>query len=135
MDDCIFCKVVSAELQTSLVYESAAAVAFLDKYPATRGHTLVIPRHHAPTLLDLPDEHVEGLFRAVKEVQAKVSRALEPIAFNVGWNHGRAAGQHVLHLHVHVLPRYAAGGRGVQALGEGAARMDLAAVAESIRKA
>jgi histidine triad (HIT) family protein len=71
----------------------------------------------------------------VKEVQAKVSRALEPIAFHVGWNHGRAAGQHVLHLHVHVLPRYAAAGRGVQALGEGAARMDLAAVAEAIRKA
>ncbi len=135
MDDCIFCKVVSGELQASLVYESAAALAFLDKHPATRGHTLVIPRHHAPTLLDLPDEHVEGLFRAVKEVQARVSRALEPIAFNVGWNHGRAAGQHVLHLHVHVLPRYAAPGRGVQALGEGAARMDLAEVAEAIRKA
>ncbi len=135
MQDCIFCKVVSGELQPNLVYESPGALAFLDKYPATRGHTLVIPRHHAPTLLDLPDDHVEGLFRAVKEVQAKVARALEPIAFNVGWNHGRAAGQHVLHLHVHVLPRYAAPGRGVQALGEGATRMDLAAVAEAIRKA
>ncbi len=135
MDDCIFCKVVSGELQTSLVYESPAAVAFLDKYPTARGHTLVIPRHHAATLLDLPDEHVEGLFRAVKEVQAKVARALEPVAFNVGWNHGRAAGQHVLHLHVHLLPRYAAGGRGVQALGEGTARMDLAAVADAVRKA
>ena len=126
---------VSGELQANLVYESPGAVAFLDKYPATRGHTLVIPRHHAPTLLDLPDEHVEGLFRAVKEVQAKVARALEPIAFNVGWNHGQAAGQHVFHLHVHVLPRFAGSGRGVQAVAEGAARMDLAAVAEAIRKA
>jgi len=135
MDDCIFCKVVSGELEANLVHESPGAVAFLDKHPSARGHTLVIPRRHAPTLLDLPDEHVEGLFRAVKEVQAKVARALEPIAFNVGWNHGRAAGQHVLHLHVHVLPRYAAPGPGVQALGEGAARMDLAAIAEAIRKA
>ena len=135
MDECLFCKVVSGELQTPLVHETPSAVAFLDKYPATRGHVLVIPRHHAPTLLDLPDEHVAGLFKAVKEVLAKVARALEPIAFNVGWNHGRAAGQHVYHLHVHVLPRHAGSGRGVQALGEGAPRMDLAAVAEAIRKA
>ena len=135
MDDCLFCKVVSGELKANLVYESPAAVAFLDKYPATRGHVLVIPRWHAPTLLDLPDEHVEGLFKAVKEVQAKVARAFQPIAFNVGWNHGQAAGQHVHHLHVHILPRHAGSGRGVQALGEGAPRMDLAAVAEAIRKA
>lgn len=134
MDECIFCKVMAGELPANLVYESTAAIAFLDKYPTTRGHTLVVPRHHAPTLLDLPDEHIDGLFRAVKEVQAKVSRALEPIAFNLGWNHGRAAGQHVYHLHVHVLPRYSPG-RGVQSVGEGAARMDLAAVAEAIRKA
>jgi histidine triad (HIT) family protein len=135
MDDCIFCKVVSGELQANLVYESPGAVAFLDKHPSARGHTLVIPRHHAPTLLDLPDENVEGLFRAVKEVQAKVARALEPNAFHVGWNHGRAAGQHVFHLHVHVLPHYGSPGYGIQAMGEGAARMDLAAVAEAIRKA
>lgn len=135
MDECIFCKVLSGEMAASLVYESPGAVAFLDKYPTTRGHTLVIPRHHAPTLLDLPDEHIDGLFRAVKEVQAKIARALEPIAFNLGWNHGRAAGQHVYHLHVHVLPRFAGPGRGVQSVAEGAARMDLAAVAEAIRKA
>ncbi len=135
MDDCLFCKVASGELQANLVYESPAAVAFLDKYPATKGHVLVIPRHHAPTLLDLPDEHIDGLFRAVKEVQAKVARALQPIAFNLGWNHGQPAGQHVYHLHVHILPRFGGSGRGVQAIGEGAPRMDVAAVAEAIRKA
>lgn len=135
MDDCLFCKVMSGELKAHTVYESPGAVAFLDKYPTARGHTLVIPRHHAPTLLDLPDEHIDGLFRAVKEVQAKIARALEPIAFNLGWNHGRDAGQHVYHLHVHVLPRFNGAGRGMQSVGEGAARMDLAAVAEAIRKA
>jgi len=57
------------------------------------------------------------------------------LAFNVGWNHGAAAGQHVFHLHVHVLPRYVGGGRGVQALGGGAAPEDLEAVAEAIRRA
>lgn len=135
MDDCIFCKVCSGEIRANVVHEASGAVAFLDKFPTARGHTLVVPRWHAPTLLDLPDEHVAGLFRAVKEVQGKLARALDPVAFNVGWNHGRAAGQHVYHLHVHLLPRYGAGGRGVQALGEGAEPADLAAVAEAIRKA
>lgn len=135
MDECLFCKVVSGEIQANLVHEAPDAVAFLDKYPTARGHTLVVPRWHAPTLLDLPDEQVAGLFRAVKEVQGRLARALAPVGFNVGWNHGRAAGQHVHHLHVHLLPRYGAGGHGVQVLGEGPGRVDLAAVAEAIRRA
>jgi histidine triad (HIT) family protein len=96
---------------------------------------LVIPREHAPTLLDLDDGAVGDLFLAVKAVQRKVLHALQPLAFNVGWNHGRAAGQHVFHLHVHVLPRYADGGRGVQALGSGADRNDLGAIAAALRGA
>ncbi len=135
MEDCTFCKIAAGELEANLVYESPAAVAFLDRYPSSRGHTLVVPRHHASTLLELPGEHIEGLFRAVKEVQAKLARAFQPIGFNLGWNDGRAAGQFVFHLHVHVLPRYTTGGHGVQVLGEGTGRLDLAAVAESIRKA
>ena len=64
-----------------------------------------------------------------------VLAALRPLAFNVGWNHGRAAGQHVPHLHVHVLPRYADGGRGIQLLGTGGDRTELAQVAAAIRGA
>jgi diadenosine tetraphosphate (Ap4A) HIT family hydrolase len=54
---------------------------------------------------------------------------------NVGWNQGAAAGQHVFHLHVHVLPRHGKGGRGVQWLGEGAERSDLSETAAAIRAA
>ena len=65
----------------------------------------------------------------------KVEAALHPAGLNVGWNHGRAAGQHVLHLHVHVIPRHAPGGRGIQVMGEGADATPLAEVAEAIRRA
>jgi len=117
------------------VYQSAAAVAFLDRFPVVRGHTLVIPRTHAATLLDLPDDEVGPLFLAVKAVTQRLFGALRPAGLNVGWNHGAAAGQRVFHLHVHVLPRFAEGGRGVQSLGAGGERGDLAQLAAAIRAA
>jgi histidine triad (HIT) family protein len=77
---------------------------------------------------------VGELFKVVKLVQRKIESAFRPLGYNVGWNHGRAAGQHVHHLHVHILPRYADGGRGVQALGSGGDRDQLAAAAAALRE-
>jgi histidine triad (HIT) family protein len=135
MSDCIFCGIASGETKAEIVFESADTIAFLDRYPATRGHVVVIPRVHAATLLELPDEAVGGLFRSVKTVMRKVSDALRPVAMNVGWNHGRDAGQTVHHLHVHVLPRHQPGGRGVQRMGEGAGHVSLVELGEAIRRA
>jgi histidine triad (HIT) family protein len=135
MSDCIFCDIAAGQVKAEVVFETAEAVAFLDKFPAARGHVVVIPRVHAATLPELPDEAVAGFFRAVKTAMQKVSDALRPVAMNVGWNHGKDAGQHVFHLHVHVLPRHRVGGRGVQMLGEGAGRVSLADIGEAIRKA
>ncbi len=133
MADCLFCKIVSGETRAEIVHETPDAIAFLDRFPAARGHVLVIPRVHAASLPELPDEAVEGLFLAVKAVMTKVGAALRPVAMHVGWNHGREAGQHVFHLHVHVLPRQHGGGRGVQMLGEGPGEDALADVAAAIR--
>lgn len=133
MSDCIFCDIAARQTEAEVVFESADAIAFLDRHPAARGHVVVIPRTHAATLVDLPDEVVGGLFLAVKTVMRKVSAALHPLAMHVGWNHGRDAGQRVFHLHVHVLPRQHPG-RGVQALGEGAGGV-FPGDAEAIRRA
>jgi len=135
MADCIFCNIAAGTLKAEIVFESPQAVAFLDKYPVARGHVVVIPRVHAATLNELPDELVGGLFLAVKSVMRKLAATLHPLRMNIGWNHGRDAGQHVFHLHVHVLPRYSPGGYGVQALGEGAERLNFAELGEVIRKA
>ncbi len=133
MNGCVFCDIVSRALPAHLVHEAPGALAFLDRFPAARGHVLVVPRVHAATLVELPDDAIAALFQEVKLVQRGLLESLRPIAFNVGWNHGAAAGQEVFHLHVHVIPRYAAGGRGVQALGAGAPRGELAATAAEIR--
>ena len=135
MSDCIFCQIAQGKLKAETVFESPAAVAFLDKYPVARGHVVVIPTAHAATLTELADEAVGGLFLAVKTVMRKVTDALRPVAMNVGWNHGRDAGQHVFHLHVHILPRYSPGGYGVQALGEGTGQVNFAELSEAIRRA
>ena len=135
MSDCIFCQIAQGKLKAETVFESQAAVAFLDKYPVARGHVVVIPTAHAATLTELADEAVGSLFLAVKTVMRKVTDALRPVAMNVGWNHGRDAGQHVFHLHVHILPRYSPAGYGVQALGEGTGQVNFAELAEAIRRA
>ncbi len=135
MEPCLFCRIVAGEVPAEIVHQDANAIAFLDVHPAARGHVLVVPRVHAATLLELDDAAVGGLFLSVKAVQRRVQQALGPAGMNVGWNHGRAAGQHVLHLHVHVLPRYGDRGHGVQALGQGGDRGDLAAVAAALRAA
>jgi histidine triad (HIT) family protein len=135
MADCPFCQIVAGTLPAAVVHESRGAVAFLDAFPAARGHVLVVPRLHAPTLLDLDEDAIGELFQAVCAVQRKIQKALAPIGMNVGWNHGQPAGQHVFHLHVHVLPRFEPGGRGIQALGTGGERGELARLAGLIGSA
>jgi histidine triad (HIT) family protein len=135
MSDCIFCQIAAGTMKAEIVHETPETIAFLDKFPAARGHVVVIPRAHAASFPELDDAVVPGLFRAVKDVMRKVTAAFAPSGMNVGWNHGRPAGQHVFHLHVHVLPRFAEGGRGVQAVGEGAGKVSFAELGEAIRKA
>jgi histidine triad (HIT) family protein len=134
MADCVFCGIAAGTVPAALVHESPGGVAFLDRFPMAQGHTLVVPRIHAATLLDLPDEAIGELFQTVKAVMSKIAGALQPTAFHVGWNHGEAAGQAVFHLHVHVLPRFTPG-RGIQSLGSGGGRADLSEIAAAIRAA
>ncbi len=134
MSDCIFCQIAAGTMKAEIVHETPDAVAFLDKFPAARGHVVVIPRKHAVGLTDLDDGAVAGVFLAVKAVMRKVTAALAPAGMNVGWNHGRSAGQVVDHLHVHVLPRWTQG-RGVQVMGERPGDVDAAELARAIRGA
>ena len=132
---CLFCRIVAGEVPAHVVHEDEGAVAFLDVLPAARPHVLVVPRVHAANLLELEDDAVGALFLGVKRVQEKIDRVFRPLGYHVGWNHGQAAGQHVFHLHVHLLPRYAGGGRGIQVLGTGGDPAELAALAATLRGA
>ena len=112
IQDCIFCKIINGEIPNYTVYEDGQVLAFLDINPLAKGHTVVIPKIHAETLLDLDDKLINHLFLAIKKVMKKLDTKINPDGYNVGWNHGEAGGQVVVHLHVHVIPRWKGDGGG-----------------------
>jgi diadenosine tetraphosphate (Ap4A) HIT family hydrolase len=98
--DCPFCK---RPAPTRL--ENAAAIAFLDSFPVAEGHTLVVPKRHVVSLFDLPEKELAAVWKLVAQVRAKLLADIKPDGFNIGVNNGLAAGQTVMHAHVHVIPR------------------------------
>ena len=92
--------------EAAWVASNALAFAIRDGYAVTEGHTLVIPRRVVPTWFDASAEERTALFALVDAVKADLDRTHRPDGYNVGFNAGEAAGQTVMHLHVHVIPRY-----------------------------
>ena len=109
---CVFCKIVRGELPAHKVYEDSETIAFLDIHPMTDGHTLVIPKVHAERLAELSPGLAGKLFQTVQRVAGRITQALQAPALNIGINDGRAAGQAVPHLHVHIIPRFPGDGGG-----------------------
>lgn len=99
--DCAFCDLPSG----SIVEQSEHALAFRDRYPVAPGHTLVIPRRHVQSPFDLDAEELASLWTLVARVRRRLAAEFAPDAFTVGVNDGAAAGQTIMHAHVHVIPR------------------------------
>jgi histidine triad (HIT) family protein len=109
---CLFCQIVNKEIPADIIYEDDTAVAVLDIHPKAPGHTMVLPKEHSENILDLPDDKVEGVFKAVKNVTELLRKSLKPDGFTIGINHGKASGQAVEHLHIHIMPRWQNDGGG-----------------------
>lgn len=101
---CVFCEIRDRTAPAHILYEDDSTLVFLDLFPLTRGHCLVIPKRHVDRLTDLqPDEQV-----ALLATLTRICRRVEGFTrhYNLGINQGELAGQVVFHLHVHVIPRY-----------------------------
>ncbi len=134
MNDCLFCKIIKKEIPAEVIFESVNTVAFLDITPRAPGHTVVVPKMHATTFLDLPKELVGPFFEDAQIVLSMVKRALAPDAFTLGMNHGRVSGQEIDHMHFHILPRWAAdGGHSIQSVVSNMPKEDLKTIGEKIR--
>lgn len=105
-NDCIFCAIAAGEIPSFKVYEDDLVLAYLDINPFSKGHTLVIPKAHTTGLLDTPDETLAAVIARVKKVAAHLKQALLCDGFNILQNNGVAAGQTVMHVHFHIVPRY-----------------------------
>jgi histidine triad (HIT) family protein len=105
-DDCVFCKIVAGELPAHVVAGSERALAFADISPATRGHTLVVPRVHAADIHDISDEDLAACVLLAKQVASRARAKLGADGVNLMHSAGVAAWQTVFHFHIHVIPRY-----------------------------
>ena len=90
-----------------ILIDGPIAVAARDSYPVSKGHTLIIPRRHVASFFETTEEERHAMLKLLDEVKALLDSEHKPDGYNIGINNGPAAGQTVMHLHMHLIPRYA----------------------------
>lgn len=139
MDNCVFCDILAGRQPASFVFGDELCCAFMDIRPVTPGHVLVIPIEHAANLAELDPEAGAHLFRVAQRVaQALRESGLRCEGVNFFLADGRAAGQEVFHVHLHVFPRYLGDGFGLRfgsGYGHQPPRVTLDQIATRIRQA
>ena len=103
---CVFCKIARKQAPASCVYEDENVMAFLDIRPLNIGHTLVIPKDHYVDIFDIPEEHLSQVHKVAKQVSFAIKKATSADGISIIQQNGKAAGQDIFHLHVHVVPRF-----------------------------
>ena len=101
--DCIFCKIISGEIPAKFLAQTENSVSFMDAFPLSKGHVLVIPKNHHEKIQDLSKEENSDLFLLVQEMISKVDEISGSTLLAV--HNGKEAGQEIPHVHVHLVPR------------------------------
>jgi len=109
---CIFCKIIAGTIPSYKLYESDQVLSFLDVGPLSRGHALIIPKGHWETLDLVPDEVVADCSIVVKKIGSAIAKHTGMQGWNVLQNNGAVAGQVVMHVHFHAIPRSEGDGLG-----------------------
>ena len=112
-EDCIFCKIIRGEIPSFKLYEDGLTYAFMDINPLNDGHALVIPKYHAENIYATPDEWFGPTMSTVRRIASAVNKVVQPEGINLLQANGPGAKQSVFHLHMHVIPRYADDGAGM----------------------
>ena len=101
--DCIFCKIANKEIPSKIITETNKSIAFLDAFPLSLGHTLVIPKCHYEKVQDMTDMDNTDLFNTVHKVISKVDKLTGATLLAI--HNGKDSGQEIPHVHVHLIPR------------------------------
>ena len=110
MSECIFCKIIKGEIPSVKIYEDELVYAFLDISPINFGHTLVIPKEHHESASTIPENIAGRMFRVGSRIGIALKRELDMDGYNLHLADGTVAGQVVMHVHMHVVPRGAEDG-------------------------
>ena len=99
---CLFCSVPAEQI----LIERPLALAARDSYPVSKGHTLIIPRRHVASFFETTEDERLAMMKLLDEARTILDREHHPDGYNIGINSGAAAGQTVMHVHMHLIPRY-----------------------------
>lgn len=103
---CIFCDIVSGKIPNYTIYEDDKVLAFLDVNPTSKGHTLVVPKSHCSSFLYCEAEDLNHCMQVAQQLANQIKEKLNCDGINILTNIGQAAGQSVMHFHIHIIPRY-----------------------------
>ncbi|MGQ4873792.1 MAG: HIT family protein [Promethearchaeia archaeon] len=103
--NCIFCKIIDKEIPAKIIFENDKIVAFLDIFPISKGHTIVVTKKHFQNLEDIPENDLCELIKIVKRLAIEIRRKLNIEGYNLLQNNFEAAGQVINHIHFHIIPR------------------------------
>jgi histidine triad (HIT) family protein len=101
--DCIFCKIISKEIPSKILYEDEDSISFLDAFPISKGHTLVIPKKHVQQIQDMPLKINQKLFNTVHKMISKTDLIKGSTLVLI--HNGKGSGQEIMHVHIHLIPR------------------------------
>lgn len=104
-NECVFCKIVKGEISTKIIYENDNFFSMLDQNQKHKGHSLVIPKKHFETVLDLPNTLGSELVECIKKTALILMKDYDSTGFNVLSNNFESAEQYVKHVHFHIFPR------------------------------
>ena len=132
--DCVFCRIVAGTAGASVVYEDDRLLAFCDVNPVNPGHLLIIPKIHRVGLVDLDESDGIRMFVVAQRLAAAVQRSgLRCQGVNLFLADGKAAGQEVFHVHLHMFPRYMGDRFRLDSGQRRASRRDLDEIAARVR--
>ncbi len=134
LSDCIFCDIARGAAASENVYEDNLTLVFMDLFPASRGHTLVIPKAHSANVFEIDENSMRAAAETTRRIAHAIRSALQPEGIVIVQLNGEAAGQTVFHHHTHLIPRNSGDPQGIHGRKQGDPE-DLALVAASIRSA
>ena len=105
-NNCIFCKLANGDIPTNSIYEDDDFKVILDASPATKGHSLIIPKSHYKDIYEIDEELAGKAFKLAKKLTISMTDKLGCEGFNILQNNKEVAGQTVFHFHMHLIPRY-----------------------------
>jgi diadenosine tetraphosphate (Ap4A) HIT family hydrolase len=106
MKGCPFCNIEKLINSDRIVYQDSTWIAIYDNYPVSKGHVLLIPKRHCASYFDLNFIELESVSVTIGIIKKLLDKKFNPDGYNIGMNCGEAAGQTVMHCHIHIIPRY-----------------------------